>query len=73
MKSQELDNYRKEVADQMLCKAEALNVEQSLYLCYQTGQPRKEMLVQLLKLRYPDRAYVVIENLNGRTIKRIEK
>lgn len=64
--------YKVEVADQMLLKAGRLDVEQYEYMCYQTGQPRKVELEDLLKQRYPDRDYMVIEEINGRTIIRLQ-
>lgn len=69
MKSQELN---KEIADQMLLKAGRLDVEQYEYICFQHGQPRKEELEQLLKQRYPNRDYMIIEEINGRTIMRLQ-
>lgn len=64
--------YKVEVADQMRLKAGRLDVEQYEYMCYQTGQPRKVELEDLLKQRYPDRDYMVIEEINGRTIIRLQ-
>lgn len=69
MRSQELN---KEIADKMLLKAERLDVEQSEYISYQHGQPRKEELEELLKQRYPNRDYMIIEEINGRTIIRLQ-
>ena len=69
MRSQELN---KEIADKMLLKAGRLDVEESEYICFMSGQPRKEELLELLKARFPDREYEIIEQLNGRTIKRIK-
>lgn len=69
MRSHELN---KEIADQMLLKAGRLDVEQCEYICFQHGQPRKEELAHLLKQRYPNRDYMIIENLNGRTIMRLQ-
>ena len=69
MKSRELN---KEIADQMLLKAGRLDVEEHEFICYQSGQPRKEELAQLLKQRYPNRDYMIIEELNGRTIMRLQ-
>ena len=63
--------YKKEVADFMLKKAERLDVEQSQYIHYMKGQPRKEELAELLQERFPERDYEIIEQLNGRTIKRV--
>ena len=65
--------YRVEVADKMLMRAERLDVEESEYICFQSGQPRKAKLLELLKSRFPDREYEIIEQLNGQTIKRIKK
>lgn len=56
----------------MLVKAGRLDVEESEYFCYQTGQPRKAELLELLKLRFPEREYEIIEQINGQTIKRIK-
>lgn len=64
--------YKVEVADQMLLKVGRLDVEESQYICYQHGQPRKVELQELLKQRYPDRDYMVIEEINGRTIIRLQ-
>lgn len=72
MRSQEHDkSYVVEVADKMIAKAGRLDVEESEYICYHTGQPRKAELAELLKSRFPDREYEIIEQINGRTIKRI--
>ena len=60
--------YRKEVADFMLKKAERLDVEESQYISFMTGQPRKEELLELLNARFPERDYEIIEQLNGRTL-----
>ena len=60
--------YKKEVADFMLKRAERLDVEQSQYIHYMKGQPRKEELAELLQERFPDRDYEIIEQLNGRTL-----
>ena len=68
MRSQELN---KEVADKIILKAGRLDVEESEYICFMTGQPRKEELAELLKERFPERDYEIIEQLNGRTIKRV--
>ena len=74
MKSQEQGkSYKVEVADKMLMKAERLDVEESEYICFMTGQPRKAELLELLKSRFPDREYEIIEQLNGQTIKRIKQ
>ena len=74
MRSQGHDkSYRVEVADHMLMKAERLDVEESEYICFQSGQPRKAELLELLKSRFPDREYEIIEQLNGQTIKRIKQ
>lgn len=64
--------YKKEIADQMLLKAGRLNVEDYDFISYQTGQPRKEELADLLKARYPERDYMIIEEINGRTIIRLQ-
>ena len=73
MRSQGHDkSYKVEVADAMLMKAERLDVEESEYICFMTGQPRKAELLELLQSRFPDREYEIIEQLNGRTIKRIQ-
>ena len=74
MRSQGHDKgYKVEVADKMLMKAERLDVEESEYICFMTGQPRKAELLELLKSRFPDREYEIIEQLNGQTIKRIKQ
>lgn len=62
--------YKVEVAEEMILKAEGLEVDESEYICYKTGQPRKVELQELLKARFPNRDYEVIEQINGRTIKR---
>ena len=64
--------YKKEIADQMLFKAGRLNVEDYEFLCFQTGQPRKEVLEEMLKARYPERDYMIVEEINGRTIIRLQ-
>ena len=64
--------YKVEVADQMLLKAGRLDVEEHEFICFQSGQPRKAELEELLKQRYPDRDYMVIEEINGRTIMRLQ-
>ena len=64
--------YTKEIADQMLFKAGRLNVEDYEFICFQTGQPRKEELEEMLKVRYPERDYMIIEEINGRTIIRLQ-
>lgn len=64
--------YKVEVADQMLLKAGRLDVEEHEFICFQSGQPRKVELQELLKQRYPDRDYMVIEEINGRTIIRLQ-
>ena len=69
MRSQELN---KEIADKMLLKAGRLDVEESEYISFQHGQPRKEELLEMLKARFPERDYEITEQLNGRTIKRIK-
>ena len=61
-----------EVAEQMLIKAGRLDVEESQYLCFQRGEPSKAELADLLKSRYPKRDFEIIEQINGRTIKRIQ-
>ena len=72
MRSQEQSKpYRVEVADKMLIKAERLDVEESEYIAYQSGQPSKAELLHLLKVRLPERDYEVINQLNGITIKRV--
>lgn len=72
MRSQGHDkSYKVEVADKMIVKAGRLDVEQSEYICFQTGQPRKAELLELLKSRYPCRDFEIIEQINGQTIKRI--
>ena len=63
--------YKVEVADQMILTAGRLDVEEYEYICYQHGQPRKEELLEMLKARFPERDYEIIEQLNGRTIKRV--
>ena len=55
----------------MLVKAERLDVQESEYIAYQSGQPSKEELYELLKVRFPKRDYEIIEQVNGRTIKRV--
>lgn len=64
--------YKKEIADQMLLKAGRLNVEDYDFISFQAGQPRKEELANLLKARYPERDYMIIEEINGRTIIRLQ-
>lgn len=72
MRSQGHDkSYKVEVADNMLMRAGRLDVEEHEYISYQHGQPRKAELEELLKQRYPDRDYMIIEEINGRTIIRI--
>ena len=63
--------YKVEVADQMILTAGRLDVEESEYICFKHGQPRKEQLAELLKARFPERDFEIIEQLNGRTIKRV--
>lgn len=63
--------YTQQIADNMILKAGRLDVEESEYISYQHGQPRKEELEELLRQRYPDRDYMIIEEINGRTIMRI--
>lgn len=60
-----------QVAENIILKAERLDVEQSEYIAFQTGQPSKAEIVELLKSRLPEKDYEVIEQLNGRTIKRV--
>ena len=67
-----LQELNKEIADKMLLKAGNLDVEKSEYICFQHGQPRKEELLEMLKARFPERDYEITEQLNGRTIKRIQ-
>ena len=67
-----MNKYNVEVADQMLMKAGRLDVEEYEYCCYQSGQPRKEELAELLKQRYPERDYMIIEEINGRTLIRLQ-
>lgn len=62
----------KEIADQMILKAGMLEVEESEYISFRHGQPRKEELAEQLKSRYPERDFEIIEQINGRTIKRIQ-
>ena len=62
----------KEIAEQMILKAGMLEVEESEYISYQHGQPRKEELAEQLASRYPERDFEIIEQINGRTIKRIK-
>lgn len=63
--------YTQQIADNMILKAGRLDVEESEYISFQHGQPRKEELEELLRQRYPDRDYMIIEEINGRTIMRI--
>ena len=65
--------YATHIADNMIMKAERLDVEESEYICFHPGQPRKAELLELLKSRFPDREYEIIEQLNGQTIKRIKQ
>jgi hypothetical protein len=62
----------REIAEQMLLKAGRLDVEESEYFSFRHGQPRKEELAEQLKSRYPERDFEIIEQINGRTIKRIQ-
>lgn len=62
----------KEIAEQMILKAGMLEVEESEYISYRQGQPRKEELAEQLLSRYPERDFEIIEQINGRTIKRIQ-
>lgn len=64
--------YKKEIADQILLKAGNLNVEDYEFFSFQHEQPRKVELEELLKNRYPGRDYMVIEEINGRTIIRLQ-
>lgn len=73
MRSQEHDkSYKVEVADKMIVKAGRLDVEEYDYISYQHGQPGKAELEELLKQRYPERDYIIIEEINGRTIIRLQ-
>ena len=63
--------YATHIADNMILKAERLDVEESEYIAYQSGQPSKAELQYLLKVRLPERDYEVINQLNGITIKRV--
>lgn len=63
--------YTKHIADNIILKAERLDVEESQYIPFQTGQPTKVELLELLKSRLPERNYEIIEQINGRTIKRV--
>ena len=63
--------YATHIADNIILKAERLDVEDSQYIAYQTGQPSKAELEELLKTRLPERDYEIIEQVNGRTIKRV--
>ena len=67
-----MNKYNVEVADKMLMMAERLDVEECDYCCYLPGQPRKEELAELLKQRYPERDFMIIEEINGRTIIRLQ-
>ena len=67
-----IEKYRVEVADQMLMRAGRLDVEECEYICFQSGQPRKVELEKLLKERYPDRDYMIIQEINGQTIMRLQ-
>ena len=67
-----MNKYNVEVADKMLMMAGRLDVEECEYVCYQPGQPRKEELAELLKQRYPERDFMIIEEINGRTIIRLQ-
>ena len=64
--------YQQQIADNMILKAGRLDVEEHEYISYQHGQPRKEELQALLKQRYPERDYMIIEEINGRTIMRLQ-
>lgn len=73
MRSQERNSrYKVEVADKMIVKAGRLDVEQSEYISFQPRQPRRAELLELLKSRFPEREYEIIEQINGQTIKRIK-
>lgn len=63
--------YSQHIAENMILKAGRLDVEESQYIAYQTGQPSKAELEELLKVRLPDKDYEIIEQVNGRTIKRV--
>ena len=67
-----MTRFNVEIADQMLVKAGRLDVEEYEYICYQSGQPRKVELEELLKQRFPERDYMIIEEINGRTIIRLQ-
>lgn len=69
MRSQEQSKIS--ILTTMLVKAERLDVQESEYIAYQSGQPSKEELYDLLKIRFPKRDYEIIEQVNGRTIKRV--
>lgn len=71
MRSPGHDKIKAEIADKMLLKAERLDVEECEYISYQHGQPSKAELEELLKVRFPGRDYEIIEQVNGRTIKRV--
>ena len=62
----------REIAEQMILKAGMLEVEESEYISFRHGQPRKEELAEQLLSRYPERDFEIIEQINGRTIKRIQ-
>ena len=59
--------YKVEVAEEMILKAEGLEVDESEYICYKTGQPRTVELQELLKARFPNRDYEVIDLDQKRT------
>ena len=61
----------KQIAENIILKAERLDLEQSEYIAHQTGQPSKAEIIELLKSRLPGKDYEVIEQVNGRTIKRV--
>lgn len=63
--------YSQEVANKMLVRAGRLDERQSDYMIYMPGQPSNAQLAELLKSRYPEREFIIYENLNGTTIKRI--
>lgn len=63
--------HTQHIAENMILKADRLDVEESQYIAYQSGQPSKAELEELLKVRLPDKDYEIIEQVNGRTIKRV--
>ena len=64
--------YTKSIADNMILKAGRLDVEECEYISFQHGQPSKDEVEELLKQRYPERDYMIIEEINGRTIMRLQ-